>query len=561
LRPDIQDSLPKIQDQITLGNVPDRESLAAVSAATRAVDVAICGAGPVGLTAAALLARRGLSVAVLEQHESTSDEPKAISIDDEALRVYQDAGIIDSVLSVVVPGTGTRYYDRNGVALFHARGSWPFRLGYPFKNPFAQPDLERVLVEALRALPNVELRFATEVIAIDQTEDHVTVQAAHNGERQAVEAQYIFGCDGGRSAIRQLQGVTMTGRSHRDVWLVVDTTGDTHTERYAMHHGDPRRPHVIVPGLNGKCRYEFRLFDGEGEPGTAPSFELIHRLLTPYRPVSREQVVRAVNYRFNALVADQWMIGRSFLLGDAAHMMPPFAGQGLNSGIRDAANLAWKVADVLQARLAPMVLDSYERERRPHATETVRLSEQLGEVVMTTSERLADRRDMLVRLAVRNSEGRDYLEHMRYRPAQHYTDGLVIGGDQPSLVGVPIGQPLVFDTHSHRLSRLDDILGSGWTIVGVDMSDDDWTGLEEVIHTFAAATVVVVTGEVLPRSEYRVLIDVDGALKREFDSYTGRFVLLRPDRFVAAAWPPPASADTVPELLRWIYQTTAVASN
>ena len=150
---------------------------------------------------------------------------------------------------------------------------------------------------------------------------------------------------------------------------------------------------------------------------------------------------------------------------------------------------------------------------------------------------------------------------MRYRPVQHYTDGLVIGGDQPSLVGVPIGQPLVFDTHSHRLSRLDDILGSGWTIVGVDLSDDDWTGLEEVIHTFAAPTVVVVTGEVLPRSEYRVLIDVDGALNREFASYTGRFVLLRPDRFVAAAWPPPASADTVPELLRWSYQTTAIVSN
>jgi len=389
----------------------------------RGADVAICGAGPVGLTAAALLARRGLAVVVFEQHESTSDEPKAISIDDEALRVFQHAGIVDSVLSVVVPGTGTRYYDRNGAPLFHARGARPLRLGYPFKNPFAQPDLEKVLVEALKAMPNVDLRFGTEVTAIEQSERSIRVHATRNGAPQSVHARYLFGCDGGRSALREMLDVTMSGRSHNDVWLVVDTTGDPHTERYAMHHGDPRRPHVIVPGLNGRCRYEFRLFDGEGEAGEEPSLHLIQRLISRYRPVSPDQVVRAVNYRFNAVVAEQWMVGRTFLLGDAAHMMPPFAGQGLNSGIRDAANLSWKVADVLEGRLDPIVLESYEDERRPHAAATVRLSEQLGDIVMTTSEPQAHRRDLLVRRAVHTSEGRNYLEHMRYRPPQHYAQG------------------------------------------------------------------------------------------------------------------------------------------
>jgi 3-(3-hydroxy-phenyl)propionate hydroxylase len=528
--------------------VPDKGALTA----TEVADVAICGAGPVGLTAAALLARRGLTVVVFEQHESTSDEPKAISIDDEALRVFQDAGVVESVMSVVVPGTGTRYYDRNGIPLFHARGAWPFRLGYPFKNPFAQPDLEKVLAQAMHDVPNVELRFGTEVIAIDQTDDHVTVQATHSGQRQAVQAKYLLGCDGGRSAVRQIHGVAMSGRSHDDVWLVVDTIGETHTQRYAMHHGDPHRPHVIVPGLDGRCRYEFRLFDGEGEAGVTPSFDLIHRLVSPYRPVSPEHVVRAVNYRFNAVVADQWMIGRSFLLGDAAHMMPPFAGQGLNSGIRDAANLAWKVAAVIQGRLDPLVLDTYELERRPHATATVRLSEQLGDVVMTTSERMAHRRDLLIRLAMRTTEGRKYLEDMRYRPAQHYTDGLLIAGDQPNLVGVPIGQPVAFDTGSHRVRRLDGILGNGWALLAVDLPDDYWTELEKLATAYAAVTVVVVTGEVLPRSAHRVLIDVDGGLKRELGSYTGRFVLLRPDRFVAAAWPPWASADICAELSRWV---------
>ncbi|MGV0037107.1 FAD-dependent monooxygenase [Mycobacterium colombiense] len=522
-----------------------------------AVDVAVCGAGPVGLTAAALLAHRGLEVAVFEKRESTSDEPKAISIDDEALRVFQQAGIVESVLDVVVPGTGTCYYDSNGIPLFHARGAWPFRFGYPFKNPFAQPDLERVLVEALHGRPNVDLHFGTEVTSIEQDADGVRMVATQDGRQHDVRARYAFGCDGGKSAIRQILGVTMSGRAHREVWLVVDTIGDMHTERYAMHHGDPSRPHVIVPGLDGRCRYEFRLFDGEGDAGVDPSFDLIHRLVSRYRSLKPEEVVRAVNYRFNALIADQWMIGRSFLLGDAAHMMPPFAGQGLNSGIRDAANLVWKVADVIDARLDPAALESYEHERRPHAAATVRLSEQLGKIVMTTSGRLAERRDSLVRIAQRTLEGREYLEHMRYRPPQHYSEGLVIGDDQDSLVGVPVGQPLVFDSAVHRLARFDDVVGNGWALLGVDVPDSNWSGLEQLVATFDAVAAVVTTRDVLPRSGRRVLVDVDGTLQREFCDYTGRFVLLRPDRFVAAAWLPPASPEISAQLLSWSTRTIA----
>jgi 3-(3-hydroxy-phenyl)propionate hydroxylase len=190
----------------------------------------------------------------------------------------------------------------------------------------------------------------------------------------------------------------------------------------------------------------------------------------------------------------------------------------------------------------------------------VRLSEQLGDIVMTTSEPQAHRRDLLVRRAVRTSEGRNYLEHMRYRPPQHYAQGLVIGGNQPSMVGVPIGQPLVFDTGSHRLRRLDDILGIGWALLAVDLPDDFWTEVEQVTAAFAPVTAVLATGEVLARSAHRVLIDVDGALKREFDNYTGRFVLLRPDKFVAATWAPSASSDIIAQLLHWTRPTIAARS-
>ncbi|PWW60284.1 FAD-dependent monooxygenase [Actinokineospora spheciospongiae] len=515
------------------------------------VDVVICGAGPVGLTAAALLAARGVGVVVLEQRGGTSDEPKAISIDDEALRVYQQAGVVDRVLPVIVPGTGTRYHGRDGQVLFHARGPRPFRLAYPFKNPFAQPDLERALAAAVAAAPTADLRFDTRVTGFDQHPDRVTVHARTATAPVAIDAAYVLGCDGGRSVTRLLQGVGMTGRSHDEVWLVVDTLDDPHTERFAMHHGDPDRPHVIVPGLGGRCRYEFRLFDGEGTPDREPPFDLIRRLLSRYRVITEDQVERAVNYRFNAVVADEWMIGRSFLLGDAAHMMPPFAGQGLNSGIRDAANLTWKIADVLAGRLDAGVLSSYHSERGPHALATVRLSERLGRVVMTTSRRVAARRDAVVARAVATDEGRAHLEEMRYRPALHYTDGLVVPGDRPETVGVPVGQPLVFDTGTHRVRRLDDALGTGWAVLGVGTAEADWAAVEPVVRGLGAVAVRVVLGDDMPRTGHRVLIDVDGALVRELADHAGRFALLRPDRVVAAAWPAGSSAETCARVLSW----------
>ncbi|KJF24617.1 MULTISPECIES: FAD-dependent monooxygenase [unclassified Rhodococcus (in: high G+C Gram-positive bacteria)] len=511
----------------------------------RRYDVAICGAGPVGMTAAALLAARGLDVVVLEQRMTTSDEPKAISIDDEALRVYQQAGIAEAVMRIMVPGTGTQYFGSDNKPLFHARAAVPYRLGYPFKNPFAQPDLERMLLSALREHPRVDVHFGTEVTGVEQDQDSVTISMTGG----SVVARYAFGCDGGRSTIRELFGVTMSGRSYADVWLVVDTLGDFHTERFGMHHGDPERPHVIVPGLDGRCRYEFRLFPGEGEPTDTPSFELIEQLLRRYRDITPEQVERAVNYRFNAVVADDWQIGRCFLLGDAAHMMPPFAGQGLNSGIRDAANLSWKIADVLDGRLREESLHSYQSERSPHAAATVRASERLGRVVMTTSSGLARRRDELVGAALATPAGRTFFEEMRYRPVQQFTDGLVIPGPN---VGVPVGQPRAFDTIEKRIDLLDHFLGDGWALIGVDVVDaGEWADASDVATLFDSTAACVPVDEVLPRLSQRVLIDVDGGLNREFDCYRGRFVLLRPDHFVAAAWYPHDTAQVADVLRTW----------
>lgn len=518
---------------------------------TKTYDVAVCGAGPVGMTAAVLLATRGLDVMIVERHNSTSDEPKAISLDDEALRVYQQAGISDDVLGIVVPGTGTRYYDSDNKPFFHAQAAIADRLGYPFKNPFAQPDLERVLVDNLDSHPRIDVQFGTEVVGVEQDDSAVTMTLRRGEESSSITARYALGCDGGRSTFRALLDVDMIGRSHPDVWLVVDTLGDGHTERFGMHHGDPIRPHVIVPGLDGRCRYEFRLYPGEGEPTDRPSFELIRRLLAPYREITPQQVERAVNYKFHGLVADRWQIGRCFLLGDAAHMMPPFAGQGLNSGIRDAANLAWKIADVLTDKLNPETLSSYESERRPHAEATIRASEKLGRIVMTTSTRLARRRDELIGASLATTDGRRFFEEMRYRPSQHFTRGLVANSNNTELVGVPLGQPRLFDLENRRAVLMDEVTGQGWSLIGVGIADEDWPRADPVAELFGATIASVPTDDTLPRIDHRILVGTDAGLLREFGPYRGRFVLLRPDHFVAATWYPDESSDIYQALAQW----------
>lgn len=512
------------------------------------VDVLVVGGGPVGLTAAALLAAQDVSVQVCERNVTTSDEPKAISLDDESLRTFARAGLIDAVLPIVTPGTGTRYYGADGEPLFQARAPVPFRLGYSFKNPFAQPALERVLAAAVAGHPKADIAFGTAFAGSSQDEDGVDVLLhdlqAPQGARQ-LRCRYLLGCDGGRSPVRESLGIAMSGRSHPDVWLVVDTLDDPHDEPYGMHHGDPDRPFVIIPGAAGRCRYEVLVHPGEAEPGAAVPFAVIRRLLAPLRQLDPEHVERAVCYRFHSLIADRWSDGRAHLLGDAAHMMPPFAGQGLNSGIRDAANLAWKIADVVHRRLPPEALASYEAERKPHAAATVRLSGKLGRLVMTTNRRIAEHRDRVVRQAVATPGGRAFFEEMRYRPVPDLRPGLYVPDEITLLhqagAGQMLGQPRVLDVGRDREVLLDSLLGVSWALLGVDLPAQDWDDAEPgPIDALQPQRLAVdLRGHDRHGVGRRPVVrDVDGSLERELAPLRGRFVLLRPDRFVAATWLP-----------------------
>jgi 3-(3-hydroxy-phenyl)propionate hydroxylase len=254
------------------------------------------------------------------------------------------------------------------------------------------------------------------MVDLEQEEDPCTLDIGDaHGNQSRAHASWLLGCDGGRSAVRWRIGIAMRGVSYDQPWLVIDTVNDPHSEEHGLHYGESARPHVIVPGRDGRCRYEFLLHDGEGRPGDIPSARLVADLLAPYRRIEPHEIERAIIYTFHALVAERWQVERCFLLGDAAHMMPPFAGQGLNSGIRDAGNLFWKLSQFLNGRLAPTTLRTYEIERRPHAESTVGLSARLGATVMTTSRCRAAARNLLARAAMRTPPGRRYLTQMAAR--------------------------------------------------------------------------------------------------------------------------------------------------
>ncbi|WP_107085138.1 bifunctional 3-(3-hydroxy-phenyl)propionate/3-hydroxycinnamic acid hydroxylase [Streptomyces maremycinicus] len=508
--------------------------------------VLVVGAGPVGLTAANLLGALGVRVLLVERHPATSDEAKAISLDDESLRTLQLAGLDEAVYPIIVPGTGTKYYGVGGRPLVHARGTGERRFGHPFKNPFAQPDLERVLRSGLDRFPHVDARFGTRLVTLRQYPDRVLATVASGagdtGAQEEIEAAYVLGCDGGRSTVREQLSIPMRGRSFPDdVWLVVDTLDDPHDERYGMHVGDPDRPVVIVPGRQGRCRYEFRLRPGECAPGGAVPFDLVRDLLRPHRDIAPHQVERSVAYTFHALLAERLRDGRCFLLGDAAHMMPPFAGQGLNSGIRDAANLSWKVADVLAGRATDALLDTYDPERRPHARAVIELSVRLGRVVMTTDHRRARLRDLCVRAALWSRSGRRYLTEMRYRPDTRVRTGAVVPADGPgrSLTGTLLHQPSVLHGPEYSVTRIDDVLGQGWSLLGIGLSDDDWNAASAA-RLPDARRVDVVLGDRAPRSRdgRAAVADADGTLDAYLAALPGHLLLVRPDRLITAVFTP-----------------------
>jgi len=355
--------------------------------------VLIAGMGPVGATLAALLARHGVSVIACERDKEIYRLPRAAHFDAEIMRLLQQLGLAEAMLPHSRPIGGYDFINADGEMLMQFATSPETSQGWASGYLFHQPALEEMLRDGLKAA-NVETLTGWSLTGFTDDGTGVTATLTDGNETRTVRAQFLVGCDGGNSFVRKTLGIGLDDYGFDEPWLVVDTVmpDESHLKPHGVQLCDPARPVTIMPMSPGRRRWEFMLLPHETpEEMMAPG--KVEALMAPYMGKGEVEIVRRAVYRFHGLVAKEWRKGRVVLAGDSAHQMPPFAGQGMCSGLRDAANLAWKLALVLDGKADIKLLDTYQAEREPHVRGFIELAIAMGKVVCMQDAEAAKARD------------------------------------------------------------------------------------------------------------------------------------------------------------------------
>ena len=436
-------------------------------ASDQVIDVLIVGYGPVGAALAALLGRYGVQAQVIDKLNDVLMLPRAIALDNEALRILQMAGLDDqSFERVGIQEVRMRCPYLGEFGRVNTRGTID---GHPKLVTFYQPDLEHALRRQVEAAGSIDVTTGTELLDLQQQQEEGVVATVRNaqGQQQTILARYLVGADGARSVVRGLIGQAFKGETYAQDWLIVDAH---HRDKASVDHVeficDPRRPTPHMPAPGGRERWEFMLQPHENAKDMEQP-EQIEKLLAPWARLSELTVERQAGYRFHARCCEAFQKDRVFLVGDAAHVTPPFVGQGLVAGLRDVANLAWKLAWVVQGKANPAILDSYDTERRPHARSMIRLAKLMGKLVMPTSAPRA----IAIHGAMRGlrliAPLRSYFEELKIKPPNQFRAGLFQRAKRRGGVvrGAQLPQEWLRTDQGLRLS--DDVLGDHLMLVGL----------------------------------------------------------------------------------------------
>ena len=360
------------------------------------VEVLVVGLGPVGDVLALLLAERGIGVMAIERDPQPYCLPRAASFDDESMRTFQQLGVSDAIAENARVAREYRFVNGDGVTLMDFEFPQVSAMGWPLAYLCHQPHIEEVLRNRMRIHPLIDMRLGCRLVEIESNDASGAelVIAELDGVIRRVKARFVVGCDGGASTVRRLAGIDLFDYGFEEPWLVIDALvkDETGLSPAITQICDPRRPVTALPMAPGRRRWEFMLLPGERAEEMMAD-ERIKELLAPHIDTSRADIVRKAVYQFHALIACQWRVGSVLLAGDAAHQTPPFRGQGMCLGIRDAVNLAWKLALVVTDHAGEQLLDTYQPEREPHVRATIETAIYMGRVICTLDPLVAAERD------------------------------------------------------------------------------------------------------------------------------------------------------------------------
>ncbi|QNK08649.1 bifunctional 3-(3-hydroxy-phenyl)propionate/3-hydroxycinnamic acid hydroxylase [Enterobacter sp. JUb54] len=503
--------------------------------------VVIAGAGPVGLMMANYLGQMGVSVLVVEKLDKLIDYPRAIGIDDESLRAMQGIGLVENVLPHTTPWHAMRFLTPKG-RCFADIQPMTDEFGWPRRNAFIQPQVDAMMYEGLQRFPHVRCLFSREVEAFSQSAQAVTLNLkGPEGERETVQADWLVACDGGGSLIRRSLNIPFEGKTAHNQWIVIDIANDPLATPHVYLCCDPVRPYVSAALPHGVRRFEFMVMPGETEAQLSEPQNMRNLLSKVLPDPDNVELIRQRVYTHNARIAERFRVDRILLAGDAAHIMPVWQGQGYNSGMRDAFNLAWKLALVVNGKAGSGLLDSYQQERRDHAKAMIDLSVTAGNVLAPPKRWHGTLRDGITWLLNYVPPVKRYFLEMRFKPMPQYRDGALLteGASQTSPVGKMFIQPKV-TLEDGTVTLLDEVLGARFAIIAWGCNPQWGLNREQIAQWNAVGVrfIQVVPEVQIHRQQDNFagvlrVGDTQNRLKSWFAEYDTAIAVVRPDRFVA----------------------------